>query len=255
MLERQADRRGLSLRELAVEASTAARYKKAVLRGLETWDFTSSFSSISMLDLDIAEYIEFAFEEGETIGHIGDFLSGLQMFVPVLRRRLNQAWHMFKIWKKVERSFQATPVPPTLLQAMMGYSLEKGLLTFLLLLTLGYFGLLRTGELMSLHCHHVQVTSDHALVFLADTKTGNRENRQEHIVIRHPVALSVIRAFLKTRGHENTPIWTSSPQRFRDQFTEVLVHFGVNNHGFRPYSLRKGGATSLYRQGGPLRTF
>ena len=245
--ERREERRGLSLRELAVKQATIRRYKKALVKGLNAWNF----SSIAMLDLDIAEYIEYAFEEGESIGHISDFLCGLQMFVPVLRRRLSQAWHMFKVWKKVERNLQATPLPPNLLRAMMGYCLKSGALDFLLLLCLGYFALLRTGELMTLRCKHLQLSSGCALVYLAETKTGNRENRQEHVVIRQPQALAVIKAFLRTRGEEDAYIWQLSSQKFRESFSLLLDHFNVGGLGFRPYSLRRGGATSLYRQGWP----
>lgn len=250
-VQRRAERRGLRLRELAVKKATLLRYKKALLKGLDAWDFTTNFTSIPMLDLDISDYIEFSFEEGDSIGHIGDFLCGLQMYFPMVRNRLSSAWRMFKIWKKHERRLQATPIPPSLLRGLLGFCLQRGHLVLLLLLSLGYFGLLRTGELLGLRRQDLQVCSDCALIFLGNTKGGSRENKDEHIVIRQPQAMSVIRAYLRTSGDPADQIWKTSGQHFRSCFSELLHHFGAANLGFRPYSLRRGGATSLYRQGWP----
>lgn len=249
--ERKAERQGLRLQELAVKKGTLLRYKRALLQGLDAWDFASKFISIPMLDLDITDYIEFCFEEGESIGHIGDFLSGLQMYFPMVRKRLNSAWRMFRIWKKHERRLQATPIPPGLLRGLMGYCLLKGHLTFLVLLCLGYFGLLRTGELLGLRRQDLQLCDGCALVFLGNTKGGSRENKDEHIVIRQPQALAVVKAYLRSRGRPEEHIWPSSGQHFRSCFASLLQHFGADNLGFRAYSLRRGGATSLYRQGWP----
>lgn len=118
LLTLQWRRTRIGLCDLAVKKNTLLRCKKALLKGLDVWDFASNFTSIPMLDLDISDYIEFSFEEGDSIGHIGDFLCGLQMYFPMVRNRLSNAWRMFKVWKKRERRLQATPIPPALLRGL-----------------------------------------------------------------------------------------------------------------------------------------
>ena len=121
----------------------------------------------------------------------------------------------------------------------------------LLLLSLGYFGLLRTGELLGLRRRDLQLSSDCAVIFLGNTKSGSRENKDEHIVIRQPQAMAIIRAYLRTPGDNAELVGKTSGQHFRSCFAALLHRFGAGNLDFRPYSLRRGGATSLYRQGWP----
>ena len=78
------------------------------------------------------------------------------------------------------------------------------------LLVLGYCGLLRTGELLSLRCTDISFHHETFLVFLANTKTGSRLNKHEHIVVRESYACAILRCFLKVRGGENAPIWLGS---------------------------------------------
>lgn len=53
-----------TLREFAVKQATIIFCKKAFIKGLDAWDFISTFISIIMLDLDTAEFV---FEEGDDI--------------------------------------------------------------------------------------------------------------------------------------------------------------------------------------------
>jgi hypothetical protein len=45
---------------------------------------------------------------------------------------------------------------------------------------------------------------------------------------------------------------TSKPHAWRDRFAQCLKELGVESWGFRPYSLRRGGATSLFVKVGSL---
>lgn len=48
------------------------------------------------------------------------------------------------------------------------------------------------------------------------------------------------------------PIWNRSSQFFRSSLARLLNHFQLQSHGFRGYSLRRGGATHHFETGGSL---
>ena len=44
------------------------------------------------------------------------------------------------------------------------------------------------------------------------------------------------------------PLWKGTPSSFRQRFREYCSLFHVKDLGFRPYSLRRGGATDLFQR-------
>lgn len=44
------------------------------------------------------------------------------------------------------------------------------------------------------------------------------------------------------------PFWTPSAQSFRNKFRYYMQRFNLEQHAFRPYSLRRGGATALFQE-------
>lgn len=145
-LERRRERLGKRLSEISVNARTLQRYRFDLQKAFQSWNFCQeSCSSISSFGYDLAEYIdiEFAFEEGETLSHAGNVLSAFQLYLPMLRKKLVYSWHIFVfgLWKRFEKSWQATPVTPELLHGMLGFCLESGRLCIMLLLEIGFHGL------------------------------------------------------------------------------------------------------------------
>ena len=51
---------------------------------------------------------------------------------------------------------------------------------------------------------------------------------------------------------ENVPIWTKSAQSFRNSFAHHCKKFKLESYAFRPYSLRRGGATHLFQVSGSM---
>ena len=56
---------------------------------------------------------------------MGDTLSGLQRFVPSLRKGLNDAWRLFGTWSKTEIPSRARPLLPEQTLAMAGFALAE----------------------------------------------------------------------------------------------------------------------------------
>ena len=132
-----------------------------------------------------------------------------------------------------------------LLRAMVARTLEAEDVSFGALLLLGYFGLLRTGELVALRIGDIRVSE-------ASPKTSARRGQGEHVVIRDTSVIQFIRCLLRLRTAKHEAIWSFSPQKFRDLFADYVSFFRLQSYGYRPYLLRRGGATRLYRLQTPM---
>eukprot|EP00438_Fugacium_kawagutii_P023234 Skav220498 [mRNA] locus=scaffold1191:96285:97199:- [translate_table: standard] len=242
---RQRARAGVALEDRAITAKTRLRYYIAVQRVLPLLE-----QSQTDPDEILAAWIESEYEEGSPITGIGDALSGLHHFAPWLRNQLRRAWRLFRLWRKTEKPRQAPPLPESIVHAFLGRSLELGDVNLAVAVALGFFGLLRTGELINLCPHHLLLGPKDIIIRLGLTKTGLRRHQDENVVIRHPKVWLLVDTFLKMRKATYTmadPIILGGGPQFRDQFRKLQDYFNLQQP-FRPYSLRRGGATADFRR-------
>lgn len=251
--DRKKQRRGQKLHETGLKASTLQKYREAVHQALEQWDFCAiKYENVVAFDLELGDFLEHSYEEGESVSFAGNLICGLQVFLPFLRRHLPYSWHLFSLWRRNERSWQATPMGDELLWALVGKTLECQWLAMGTLLMLGYFGLLRTGELVNLRVGDLRVSSSEVIVYIAAPKSSSRRGQGEHVVIRERAVVHFVSTLLQLETDRKAAVWKGSPQKFRDDFSRMIGFFRLESAGYRPYSLRRGGATRLYRLQTPM---
>ena len=93
------------------------------------------------------------------------------------------------------------------------------------------------------------------VVNLWHTKSGQRNAAYEALPINDPLVFRAWRLLLQHSITGTSPdhlVYQQNAQRFRDRFNDALKLLGLNEHGFRPYSLRRGGATTHYRKSANL---
>ena len=156
--DRAAQRRRLgSLRELTVQPATKKRYSAAVegffsyLRKAQT----SLPHRKSELDPIVSDYIEFLWSTGAGRALAADTLAGLQDIQPNLRGNLPGSWRLLKTWSINEIPARAPPCPEHVVHAMAGWAFFKGWYAFGVSLMLGFYSMLRTGELHGLRSSHL----------------------------------------------------------------------------------------------------
>ena len=161
------------------------------------------------LDAILSEYIEHLWSTGEGRALANDTAAGLQDQDPRLRGLLPVSWRLLKAWSANEIPNRAPPFPEVVVHAMAGWALGKGDLSFAISLLLGFYCMLRTGELLGLFSHHISMPKPRqvAVISLGLTKGGKRQG----------AALSALK---------------------------------LESFAFRPYSLRRGGATHWFRHHG-----
>ena len=119
-------------------------------------------------------------------------------------------------------------------------------------LLIGYYGLLRTGELLDLLSSHVFVSSASkpAVISLGLTKSGKRMGAAESVRINMELALIWLKAWKQSVG-KTSPLCPSSAI-WRSKFNQCIEAVGLGSFNFRPYSFRRGGATHWFSKRGNL---
>lgn len=242
--KRAKKRAGLALEDRAITLQTRSRYYVAVLRVLPVLEGTPLEP-----DEALCQWIEDQYEDGEGITYIGDALSGLHHFAPWLKGSLKASWRLFRLWRRLERPQQAAPLPEAFCSAMVSRFIELEDLDMAAACCLGFWGLLRTGEILSLFPYQLLISGKDAIIQLGYTKTGLRRQQDENVIIQHEGSIQLLQTVFEIRSRNRTlhmPLVMGGGPRFRAEFDQCLEYFNLGKR-FRPYSLRRGGATADFR--------
>ena len=167
-----------SLRYAGLHASTLRAYKRA-LKAFLAYANKSSIKLFrsSQLDECVSSYLDQCFQEGEPLSYAGHLLSALKRFHPHLKFKLPEASQFYKNWTKTYHPTRALPASWELTEGLMGYALSHHQERLGLLVGLGFIGMLRTAEMLSLTFQHLVIHRDERSVSMviptAKTSTGN----------------------------------------------------------------------------------
>ena len=141
-----------SLRSLTVQPITRKRYDEGLQHfydylAREGLDLPSKRDK---MDQFVSDYIEYLWSEGEGRASASNFLAALQDRDPKLKGLLPLSWRLMRTWTTAEVPNRAPPLTETVLKAMVGWSFLHEHFRFGISLLVGFYGLLRAGELLSL---------------------------------------------------------------------------------------------------------
>lgn len=131
---------------------------------------------------------------------------------------------------------------------MVGYSLFKGEVKFAISLLLAFYGILRTGELLTVKAgDFTQRHEIHPFVLsLGYTKGGKRMGAAEGITVG--VEDLCRRVYQWTQSVSPTTPLCPSAHIWRKMFPDTINVLNFSSFNFRPYSLRRGGSTFWFSQ-------
>ena len=250
--DRQRKRAGIRLRDYTITEVTKRRYEGAVARILPHLE-----AQENLFDLDgiLSDWIEYQWVKGEPLTLIADVLSGLHFFWPEIRGHLRQAWRLFKSWRRVETPARAPPLTRDLACAFIAKAVAAGKLALAALIGLGFHALLRTGELLKLRFKDIEWNTECGVVTLHQSKTGLRTGAQEAVALRDSLVFQLLDTLVSVRNPcPGDLLWPHSGGSFRKEFLLLSQFFRVDHMKFKPYSLRRGGATFLLQSGVALET-
>eukprot|EP00435_Cladocopium_sp_Y103_P048183 s2515_g14.t1 len=195
------------------------------------------------MDPLVCEFLEHLWATGEGRALASDTVAGLQDADIKLRGHLQGSWRLLKTWSINEVPNRAPPLPFHVLQAMVGWAFFRQHFTFGVSLLVGYFGMLRTGEILGIKACHVLFETQHprAVISLDMTKGGKRQGAAESVVVGYDMVVTFLKHW-KQLSIPSTPL-AKNPGQWRKLFNEALTALHLQQFNFRPYSLRRGGAT------------
>ena len=200
------------------------------------------------LDDLLAEYIQVLWEEGEPKHWAAYTLAAIQHRFPRSRNRIPSGWRLKAAWDRIELPARAPPLTVLFLQALAGAAIEIGCPRFACGLLVAFHSFLRTGELLSLRRTDVTFSRScrSAILNLHFTKGGVRRNQQEIVSLDDPTLARWLFRILAPLSAGDTLI-EQRPYVFRKLFSDLIQVLQLNGFGFKPYPLRRGGATHHYR--------
>ena len=246
--QRKEARARISLEDAGLTEATRARYASALFLLLPVLETVQHMQG---LDYAISDWVEAMFKAGEPQHLISDALCGLHWREPWTKRLLPNAWRLFHIWRKVEIASRAPPLTSALVRSMAFYCIEHQDLQMAAALLVGFYGLLRTGEILNLRLCDCLLKNGHCIISLLETKTGKRKGIAEMVHISDVFTIETLFALQQLRREQGCPsglLWADSASVFRNRFAFYCNRFDLSSQGFRPYSLRRGGATHVFQQ-------
>ena len=244
--ERAAKRQKMgTLKQLTVQPSTRNRYQKATDRFLLFLKLNQLKlpSKRDQLDPLVCDFLEHLWSSGEGRAVASDCVAGLQNQDAKLRGQLPGSWRLLKAWATNEIPNRAPPFPEHVVHALCGWAIFNQHYSFAVSLLVGFYGMLRTGELLGVHRSDCVADSGDrkVLLSLGLTKAGKRAGAAESVILGHDKVVKPLRRWMYIA--QSFQSLTPSPAKWRSLFAQGISALKLDSLGFRPYSLRRGGAT------------
>eukprot|EP00438_Fugacium_kawagutii_P021648 Skav231607 [mRNA] locus=scaffold1636:8556:16397:- [translate_table: standard] len=206
----------------------------------------------ALLDPLISDYIEHLWANGEGRSLASDSIAALQDKDPSIKGHLASSWRLLKTWNAHEIPNRAPPMTEQALHTLVGHALFNDRAPFALSLLLGFYGLLRTGELLGLKNQDISQASPTsvAVISLGLTKGGKRMGASESVTITEEDTLRRLWQWKVT--HSKGDSLCPSPSVWRRLFNLTVAALDLDSYQYRPYSLRRGGATFYFKKHGQL---
>lgn len=217
------------LKDLTVQPPTRKRYNNALAELSKYLQRENLQLPSHRLELDnmLSDYIEHLWSTGSGRALASDTLAAVQDKQPQVKGALQGSWRLLKTWNQNEIPNRAPPLPEPALHAMVGYSFDNHQPLFGLSLLIGYYGMLRTGELLAIKASHFtqQKDSGPAVLNLGFTKGGKRHGAAESVTLGFQLITKLI-----WRWTQNCPAHVTlcpTAQKWRDMFSETLGCFEI----------------------------
>ena len=247
--QRQMERAELGkLTDLVVKPGTLAKYHLHFNQFHDWADAMElALTDSQSVDAAAAQYIEALWADGFGRAEASYLLASIQFMCPTIRHQLPLSWRLVKTWHKHELPTRAVPLDASTALAFCGlfWSWGEHRLAAGILVAFDFF--LRTGELFLIRRQHVELFQNSASLQLTQTKSGALKLHSERLVSWDHLAFQAFK-FLCHGLQPNDRLIPTSAQRFRVLWRRAVGFFLLNDYFIQPYSLRRGGATTAFRQ-------
>ena len=133
------------------------------------------------------------------------------------------------------------------------HKLRQAWTVFSVLIEVGFFCLLRPGEILRLRHSDIAMPNNfvlcekHAAIRIVSPKNRRQFGDNQSVLLRNRNAISWLEK-IHNEGDVRT-IWAKGPKVFADWFRQLILELKLGDCKFTPASLRPGGATTYYSAG------
>ena len=109
--------------------------------------------------------------------------------------------------------------------------------------------------MLALRGSDILCSSKQLILSLKGTKSGQRNSADETVAVDDQFSILILQTvldILTTRNALSHRLWEFSNQSFKNHFESYMKRFHLTHLLFRPYSLRRGGATHLFQVSGSM---
>ena len=202
----------------------------------------------SSVDLLMQDFLEYMWDNNAGLQAAQSVVAGV---CHLLRHavRLRGSWRLLGVWRRAEPPARAPPLPQRVALALAMHALRQGDPAFCVSVLIGFYAYLRTAEIINLcvaHCHTDR--RKNLILSLGMSKSGKRRGEAEYAIIKAGPVATLIGIFLAARQGQ-TRVCECEEWVWRARFDRYLGELGLSQLGWRPYSLRRGGATHAFVEG------
>ncbi len=243
-------KRAGSLHGRVIQPGTAKRYRvhvKEFFRWCARTGRTIPTSAVAF-DTLLCAYAEGLWEEGDSKSVLVNTLSGLTYFTISLKGKLPGAWRLYTAWNKHEPGQRAPPLTVLMMQAIAGYFVHRGEKRAAAMICVAHHCILRTGEMLAVRTTDVTFAGRLCQIRLRDTKIGQRLGITEETNVVDPWLFKIFQKIIQFVYPGDTLVGRS-PRAFRQMWASAVKAVGLPQ-AYKPYGLRRGGATAFFQHCG-----
>ena len=208
----------------------------------------------------IKEFGTFLFNSGKSLYVLRHLVVFVQKSMIGAREHLGPCWALINKWEVVEPVSHRTPIPSSLVRAMVVVALHWKWFRFAGCVCLSFFGITRPGETLKACRRDLVLPYDlcsdevqHAFLRISAPKARRRgTGRVQHATVENETVVNFLTAVFGNLNPDQG-LYPISPSSFRRRWDTVLAHLGVTkDYRITPGTLRSGGAVHEYRKGTDL---
>ena len=187
-------------------------------------------------------------EEGDPKASASNLLAGMQHFFPSCRGHIPSAWHLLHAWSRAELPARAPPLTIEIVKGLDGLAIFQQRLDVSVCFLMAFHCFLRAGEVVNLKAADIVLdrARGRAVVNLGLTKGGIRRGAKESVTVRDAHLVEWISALLNRRLPGDSLLGCNAAL-FQKYVRDLCNFFQLQDFEFKPYSLRRGGATFRFR--------
>ena len=247
-----------------VEARTAAmqsRFWNWFLQWLSSHLSQGAVDSLTknpvMMCILLKEFGNHLFSTGKTLHVFRHLVVYIQKTFLETRPYMSLNWDMIARWEALEPPVHRTPIPSSIVRAMVSVAVLLGWLRCAGVLCIAFFGIMRPGEVLKAIRRDL-VTPDDLLqpddhvcyLRVGEPKPRRRgKGRTQHASVHDETVVAFLQAVFQSQNYDQL-LYPVTPGSFRRRWDHLLKVLLVPRElNLTPGSLRGGGAVEAYRSG------